>query len=62
MNYPQNKKPLSGSEQGDDAHLEEYLAICKSVFEQMQRDGTWPWEDSPNSQDMVDSGHNPENL
>ena len=37
-------------------HLEEYLAICKAVFEQMQRDGTWPWPgDSTNPEDMVDS-------
>lgn len=37
-------------------HLEEYLAICKAVFEQMRRDGTWPWAaDSTNPEDVLDS-------
>lgn len=40
----------------DDAYLQEYLEICKRIYEQMQRDGTWPWAtDSTNPEDMVDS-------
>lgn len=43
----------------DRDYLEEYLEICQAVYEQMKRDGTWPWtEDSPNSDDMVDSEDN----
>lgn len=46
-----------------DEHLEEYLSICKAMYERMKRDGTWPWrEDSTKSEDMVDSGDNPENV
>lgn len=46
-----------------DEHLEEFLAICQTMFERMQRDGTWPWrEDSTNSDDVIDSDHNTENL
>lgn len=46
-----------------DEHLEEFLAICQAMFERMQRDGTWPWRgDSTNSEDMVDSDSNSENL
>ncbi|MCP4284808.1 MAG: hypothetical protein GY792_10205 [Gammaproteobacteria bacterium] len=26
-------------------HLERYLAICQQVYERMERDGSWPWED-----------------
>jgi hypothetical protein len=41
-------------------YLEEYLAICQAVYEQMQRDGTWPWAtDSTNPEDVLDSGDNP---
>lgn len=44
------------SERHDDAYLQEYFEICKRVYEQMERDGTWPWTiDSPNTEDMVDS-------
>jgi hypothetical protein len=44
-------------------HLEEYLAICQAVYEQMKRDGTWPWAaDSTNPEDMVDSESNQNNL
>ena len=43
----------------DDDFLEEYFQICKRVYEQMERDGTWPWaDDSTLSEDMVDSEHN----
>lgn len=42
-------------------HLEEYLAICVAVFERMKREGTWLWPaDSTLSEDMIDSGDNPE--
>lgn len=37
--------------------LEQYFAICKRVYERMERDGTWPWaeqEDSSNSEDLVE--------
>lgn len=41
-------------------HLEEYLAICLAVYEQMKRGGTWPWEtDSTNPEDVLDSERNP---
>lgn len=40
----------------EDEALERYFAICKRIFEQMERDGTWPWkdEDSPDSGDLVE--------
>lgn len=43
-----------------------YLALCKRVYERMERDGTWPWPDwdtashSTKSQDMVESKDNPQ--
>jgi hypothetical protein len=55
MDSPTPKKPRHG-----DAYLQEYFEICKRIYEQMERDGTWPWTaDSTNREDMVDSeGHN----
>ncbi len=47
--------------------LERYLALCKRIYERMEREGTWPWPDDPDqpeldstdSDDVVDSGDNP---
>lgn len=45
-----------------DDQLERYLELCKRTFEQMQRDGTWPWRDSQESEDVVESKDSPENV
>jgi len=46
----------SAKKLNEDAHLQEYFEICKRVYEQMERDGTWPWTvDSTNSENMIDS-------
>ena len=38
-------------------HVDEYLTICRRIYERMFVEGTWPWfEDSTESEDMVDSG------
>jgi len=42
--------------------LERYLALCKRVYEDMERDGTWPWKDSTLSEDLVESDDNPKNV
>lgn len=39
-------------------HLERYLAICKQIYERMEREGSWPWSEGGNSshsQDVVES-------
>lgn len=38
--------------------LERYLALCRRIYERMERDGSWPWADSPNSEDLIDSEGN----
>lgn len=49
-------EPRDNAAMTHDQHLEEYLALCKAVFEQMQRDGTWPWpDDSTNPEDVIES-------
>ena len=35
--------------------LERYLALCKRIYERMERDGTWPWSDSTDRGDLLDS-------
>jgi hypothetical protein len=36
--------------------FEEYLRICQEIYLEMQRSGVWPWpEDSPNSEDLLES-------
>jgi len=45
--------------------LKRYLALCQRIYEDMERDGTWPWKDTPDStlsEDLVESDDNPENI
>jgi hypothetical protein len=38
----------------------QYLAICKRIYERMEREGSWPWaEDSTLSEDLVESEDKP---
>ena len=39
----------------NDEHLQRHLELCKRVYERMKREGSWPWSDSPKSEDLVDS-------
>jgi len=44
-------------------YLEEYLLLCKRIYERKVLDGTWPWpEDSPNSENLLESEDHPKNL
>ena len=39
-------------------HLERHLELCRRVYLRMLADGTWPWEnhpDSPKSEDVIES-------
>lgn len=38
--------------------LERYLALCRRVYERMLEAGEWPWEDSPDFDDVVESADN----
>lgn len=40
-----------------DDHLERHLELCKKVYERMKRDGSWPWPESPNSEDVLESNN-----
>ena len=42
--------------------LERYLALCQRIYERMERDGSWPWADSPKSEDLVESEDNPADV
>ena len=42
--------------------LERYLALCERVAERMVREGTWPWKDSPDFDDMVESENHPDGV
>ena len=39
--------------------LERYLALCERLFERMVETGEWPWRDSPDFGDVVESKPNP---
>lgn len=38
--------------------LERYLALCERLFERMVETGEWPWRDSPDFTDVVESKPN----
>jgi hypothetical protein len=39
-----------------------YLALCERAFVRMVAEGRWPWADSPDFEDMVESNDNPQNV
>lgn len=42
----------------NDEHLECHLELCRRVYLRMLAEGSWPWkddDDSPKSEDMVES-------
>jgi hypothetical protein len=39
--------------------LDQYLDICLEVHRTLVREGKWPWPDSQNSEDLVESEGNP---
>lgn len=42
-----------------DEHLERHLDLCKRIYLRMLRDGSWPWADSPKSEDLIESKDSP---
>ena len=46
----------------NDQQLDDFIDLCKRMYERMEREGSWPWADSPNSEDLVESEDNPENI
>ena len=39
-----------------DKRLEQYLELCRRIYERMKRDGTWPWTtDSTKTNGAVES-------
>lgn len=44
----------------NDDQLQRYLGLCKRIYLRMLAEGSWPWADSPNSEDLVESGDNPD--
>jgi hypothetical protein len=39
---------------GEDEFLERYLRLCQQIYERMEREGTWPWSDSTEPDDVID--------
>jgi hypothetical protein len=35
--------------------LEEYLRLCQEIYSKMKTEGKWPWPDSQNSEDLLES-------
>lgn len=55
MRNEPNHKPLP-------PELERYLALCERAFERMVETGKWPWLDSPDFGDVIESGDNSDNV
>ena len=39
----------------EDERLEEYLRLCARIYERMRREGSFPWRDSTDPDDVIDS-------
>lgn len=49
----------------DEERLEQFIELCKRVYERLERDGSWPWPEEPDStvsDDLVESKDNPQNV
>lgn len=44
-----------------DEQFDRYIEFCKRLFEKMRRENVWPWMDSPDFGDVVDSDEDNEN-
>jgi hypothetical protein len=38
-----------------DEQFRRYLELCRRVYERMRRENRWPWSDSPDLDDVVES-------
>lgn len=43
----------------DDERLQRHFELCQKVYLRMKSEGTWPWSDSLNSEDLIESEDNP---
>ena len=39
----------------NDEFLIRHLKLCQRIFDDMMREGSWPWRDSQKSQDLAES-------
>lgn len=39
-----------------------YLALCERAYLRMVREGKWPWADSPDFADVIESADNPKSV
>jgi hypothetical protein len=55
MQIHKNNKPLP-------PELERYIALCQRIYERMEAEGSWPWTDSTDRQDLLESKDKPHEL
>lgn len=47
----------------EDEFIQAHFEYCRRVYEDMLREGRWPWEpDSPNSENLIESDRNPDDV
>lgn len=46
----------------EDDRLEAYLLICLATHDRLVREGRWPWTDSTDQPDLVESEDNPQDI
>jgi len=42
--------------------LLQYIELCRGIYERMRRENSWPWDDSQDSDDVVESEDKPQEL
>ena len=42
-------------DQNDQEKLDRFLTLCLGIYERMEREGSWPWGDSQELGDVVES-------
>ena len=42
----------------ENEHLRRHLELCQRVYERLVAEGKWPFPDSPNPEDLIESDSN----
>ena len=60
--YPSPAVPPYSVTMKDQDKLDRFLALCLRTYERMEREGSWPWGDSQDFGDVVESDSNKSDI
>jgi hypothetical protein len=62
LDFQSGRRSLEWDPMDKDEHLKDYLELCKGIYLRMMREWSWPWADSPKSEDLIESDDTPDKV